>query len=181
MSGGPFGAVILAGGASARMGADKAAQDWRGARAVDLVAALARAAGANVVATAGADYGLPFAPDPWPGGGPAAGVAGGAAWLAEQGFSRGLFLAVDAPTLALDDLAPLLALPEPGAAYDGYPLPAVVMLADLPNDIAPGWSLERVVRLSGLTRPAAPRAARARLRGANTPAERARLLGRRTP
>ncbi|HWU81604.1 MAG TPA: NTP transferase domain-containing protein, partial [Caulobacter sp.] len=33
----PFGAIILTGGASRRMGADKAALDWGGQRAVDRV------------------------------------------------------------------------------------------------------------------------------------------------
>jgi molybdopterin-guanine dinucleotide biosynthesis protein A len=39
-----FEAVILAGGASSQMGADKALLDWGGARAVDLVAGLAQGA-----------------------------------------------------------------------------------------------------------------------------------------
>ena len=117
-----LGAVILVGGASSRMGADKAAQVWEGKRAVDLVAELARAAGARLVLTAGGDYGLPFVADPFEGAGPAAGVLVGAARLADEAMSHALLLAVDAPTLEVCDLAPLFAAPDPGAAFAGYPL-----------------------------------------------------------
>ena len=59
-----LGAIILVGGASSRMGTDKAAQEWDGRRAVDLIADLARLAGAQFILTAGGDYGLPFVADP---------------------------------------------------------------------------------------------------------------------
>ena len=62
-----LGVAILTGGASSRMGEDKAAADWLGVRAVDRVAALARALGAVAVVTVGrADHGLPFAADATP-------------------------------------------------------------------------------------------------------------------
>ena len=169
-------AAILVGGASSRMGLDKAAQDWRGRRAVDWVADLARAAGASQVITAGGDYGLPFSADPAPQAGPVAGVIAAAARLRVEGFQRILLLAVDAPTLTLADLGPLLASPAPGAAYDGFPLPFVADLAALPSDAEDGWPLKRLAERAGLTvLPCTPDVTR-RLRGANSPEERAALL-----
>ncbi len=171
-----LGAVILVGGASSRMGTDKATQTWDGRRAVDLVADLARAAGAQVVVTAGGDYGLPFVDDPPGGAGPAAGLIAGARRLAAERMSHGLFLAVDAPTLAPTDLEPLLAAPDPGAAFAGYPLPALAALSALPADAPSGLPLWRLIANAGLARPTCPARCRLRLRGANTTQERAAVL-----
>jgi len=171
-----FGAVILAGGSSSRMGTDKAAQPWKGRRAVDLVADLAWGAGAQVVITAGGDYGLPFVEDPPGHAGPAAGLLAGARRLAAEGMSHGLFLAVDAPTLTAADLAPLLAAPDPGAAFAGYPLPALAALNALPVDAPPGQPLWRLISDAGLATRACPPGCELRLRGANTTQERAAIL-----
>lgn len=172
-----LGALILTGGASSRMGRDKAAMDWGGVRAVDRVAAAARSAGARVVVTAGAaDYGLPRAPDRIAGAGPVGGVGAGCAALAEAGCDRALVLAVDAPTLTNHDLAPLLAVAGPGAAYADLHLPAVVRISDLPPDAEDGWPLRRLWAAAGLVRLAVPKDAALRLRGANTPEERDVLL-----
>jgi molybdopterin-guanine dinucleotide biosynthesis protein A len=169
-----LGAVILAGGASARMGTDKALIDWAGERAIDRVAALAQSAGADVIVIAGADLGWPFINDG--GQGPVGGVLAGAAWLAERNISRALVLAVDAPIVTKGDLRPLLDAPAPGAAYAGLPLPMVMDLAALPGGTEPSWPLERLIERARLFRPEPAADARARLRGANTPAERAALL-----
>jgi molybdopterin-guanine dinucleotide biosynthesis protein A len=171
-----LGAVILVGGASTRMGEDKARLDWGGRRGVDLAADLARAGGAGLVITAGADVGLPFVADPAPLAGPTAGVLAGAAFLKARGFTHALVLAVDAPTLTDADLAPILAAEDPGAAYDGFPLPALIALEALPGEAAPDWPLRRLIERAGLVALVAPRTARARLRGANTAPERERLL-----
>ena len=171
-----FGALILTGGGSRRMGRDKAALDWGGVRAVDRVAALARAAGAQSVLTVGADLGLPWIADPEPGAGPVGGVIVGVAALRAQGLIRALVLAVDAPTLTAQDLAPLLVAPTPGAAFDGLPLPMMLELSALPADAEAGWPLRRLVERAGLAVLAVPAEAEARLRGANTPEERTRLL-----
>ncbi|MDB5456118.1 MAG: molybdopterin-guanine dinucleotide biosynthesis protein [Caulobacter sp.] len=171
-----LGAIILAGGASRRMGADKALQAWGALRAIDHVIALAKAAGASRIVTAGGDgFGLPHAPDPEPFSGPVAGLRGGLALLGDD-VSRVLVLAIDAPTLRLEDLAPLLSAPGPGAAYDGLPLPMVFDAAAFPPDAEDGWPLRRVVDRAGLVQPQPPLAALARLRGANTPEEREHLL-----
>ena len=171
----PFGAIILTGGASRRMGADKASLDWDGQRAVDRVAALAAAVGAARVLTAGRAFGLEHVEDPEPGAGPVAGVLGGARALAAHGLARALVLAVDAPTVTPNDLAPLLAAPGPGAFYEGLPVPMVVELAALPVDAEAGWPLRRLVERAGLMALPCDEAVRLRLRGANTPEERARL------
>lgn len=170
-----LGAIILAGGASSRMGADKATQDWNGMRAIDRVAALARSLGCDPVIVAGGDYGLPFVPDP-PAAGPVGGLMAGAAALREAGAARALALAVDAASLRPEDLSPLLSAPSPGAAYRGLPAPMAIDLAALPADARPGWPLARLVERAGLALMDGSPGVLARAKGANTPAERAALL-----
>lgn len=173
-----LGAMILTGGASARMGADKALLLWDGVRAVDRVAELARTVGAEVVITVGAgDYGLPFVADEPRFGGPVGGVLAGARALAGEGVERALVLAVDAPTIQAHDLAPLLATDGPGAAYEGLHLPLVLDLAVLPAGAEPSWPMARLVERAGVIRLPCPESERLRLRGANTPEERRALLG----
>jgi molybdopterin-guanine dinucleotide biosynthesis protein A len=171
-----LGAIILTGGASSRMGADKASQLWGGVRAVDRVAALAREAGAAKIVTAGdGDFGLLRAPDPQPLSGPVAGLIAGASLLGD-GFQRLLVLAVDAPTLRLEDLALLLLAPPPGAVFEGAPLPMVIDAAAIPSEAEDGWPLRRFVERAGLAQLPTTSAAKLRIRGANTPDEQARLL-----
>ena len=167
-----LGAIILCGGASRRMGRDKAVLDWDGARAVDRVAALARAVGAEALVTAGADLGLPWVADDEAFAGPVGGVLAGARTL---GAARLLVLAVDAPTVTPEDLAPLLA---GGGYYEGLPVPMVVKASAIPTDAEAGWPLRRFVERAGLASLPVPEGATARLRGANTPEERQGLLRR---
>lgn len=167
--------MILSGGGSRRMGEDKALLDWGGRRAIDRVAAVAAALGARPIYTVGPDdYGLPVVSDDM--SGPAGAVLAGAAALRAAGCVRALVLAVDAPTLTAADLEPLLAVPGPGAAYDDLHVPLVLDLAALPTDAEPGLALKRLAALAGIARLPVPPGAYARLRGANTPAERAALL-----
>jgi molybdopterin-guanine dinucleotide biosynthesis protein A len=171
-----LGAIILTGGASSRMGTDKASQLWGGLRAVDRVASLARDAGATRIVTAGeGEFGLPRAADPQPLSGPVAGLLAGMSLLGGE-FERLLVLAVDAPTLRLDDLAPLLAAPPPGAAFEGAPLPMVIDAAAVPGEAQDGWPLRRFVERAGLAQFSTTSSAASRIRGANTPDEQARLL-----
>jgi molybdopterin-guanine dinucleotide biosynthesis protein A len=172
-----LGAMILCGGGSRRMGADKAVLDWGGTRAIDRVAALASAAGADPVVAVGAEaFGLAHVPDDQPDGGPVGGVLAGARALLGHGCERALVLAVDAPTLRPEDVAPLLAADGPGAAFAGLHLPLVLRLSAIPSDAAPGWPLARLAEHAGLVRLPPPDGAADRLRGANTPEERERLL-----
>lgn len=169
--------MILSGGASSRMGVDKAALDWLGRRAVDRTADVARNAGADPVITVGeAAYGLDHVVEDPPLGGPVGGVLAGAQALGAVGCGRALVLAVDAPTLTLEDLAPLLAAGGVGAAYEGLHFPLVVMLDALPTDALAGWPMARLAERAGVTRLAPPHGASARLRGANTREEREALL-----
>jgi molybdopterin-guanine dinucleotide biosynthesis protein A len=170
-----LGVAILVGGASRRMGADKALLDWGGMRAVDRCAALGVALGAEHVLTAGGDYGLAFVPDPAPQAGPVAGLLAAARRLEDLGLSHMLALAVDAPTLTPADLAQLLALSVAGC-FDGFPLPFFVPLGALDHSAAPDWPLRRLVeRAGGQALACAPDLA-LRLRGANTPEERLALV-----
>lgn len=171
-----FGVVILAGGGSRRMGADKAGLAWGGVRAVDRLAALARELGLETLVVAGGDYGLPFVLDPAPGAGPVAGLLAALEILRGRACEAALVLAVDAPTVSAADLAPLLAAPAPGAAYGDLPLPMAITLDAVPADLEGDAPLRRLVDRAGLAILPCPDAARARLRGANTPAERAALL-----
>jgi molybdopterin-guanine dinucleotide biosynthesis protein A len=159
------------------MGEDKAVLDWAGQRAVERVAAVARAAGAEALFTVGArDLGLPRAVEETPGGGPVAGIVAGCQALARAGLRRVLVLAVDAPTLHAEDLGPLLNAPAPGAAYAHLHLPLVMAIDALPPEAGPGWSMARLLTEARLPLLEARAEALPRLRGANTPEERAALL-----
>lgn len=170
-----LGAIILAGGASRRMGSDKAVLDWNGRRAVDRLVDLAAAVGCAFTVVAGADHGLPFVPDP-PGKGPVGGVLAGVEALKAKGIGRALVLAVDAPTLRPGDLAPLLAAPAPGAAYAGLTMPMVIDLSAVPPSAVGDWSMFFLIDVSNLLVIEPDPAARTRIRGANTPEERSLLL-----
>lgn len=172
-----LGSIILTGGTGSRMGADKALLDWAGCSAVARVAALARAAGAQIVLTVGAgDYGLPVVLEERPQGGPVGGVMAGAAAARTADCERLLVLAVDAPTIRSADIAPLLACGGVGAVFDGLYLPMVVEIAALPADAAADWPLARLVERAGLTGLSSSSETHARLRGANTQEERTALL-----
>ncbi len=172
-----LGAIILTGGASSRMGEDKAGADWLGRRAVDRVAQLAGDVGAAFVLTVGrASHGLPFAPDRVALGGPTGGILAGLAALRAQACDQALVLAVDAPTLLAADLAPLLQEGPPGASYAEYPLPLLIATDADVSGITADWPIGRLVDRCGLRRLTCPPDAAPRLRGANTPAERSLLL-----
>jgi molybdopterin-guanine dinucleotide biosynthesis protein A len=172
-----LGVIILTGGRSSRMGVDKAELLWDGRRAVDRLVDVAAKSGATRTLTVGGrGYGLPWIADATPGGGPMSGVMTGLAALEAAGCCRALVLAVDAPTLTVADLEPLLRAPGPGAAYEDLNLPLVIAAGAAARDAGPGWPVRRFVEASGLRRIAPPPGAAVRLRGANTPAERQALL-----
>jgi molybdopterin-guanine dinucleotide biosynthesis protein A len=163
------------------MGADKARLDWDGVSAIDCLAAVSQDLGIRMVLTAGADYGLPAVFDAVPGAGPCGGVLAAAARLRAESYARALILAVDAPTVTASDLRPLLEAGDPGAAYEGLPLPMVIDLAAIPRAAEAPWPLKRLVQTAGLVVLPCSDEARPRLRGANTPEERQQLLARPGP
>jgi molybdopterin-guanine dinucleotide biosynthesis protein A len=172
-----LGAIILTGGASSRMGSDKAAMDWLGRRAVDRVAAVATQVGCEFVVAVGSEgYGLDHVPDGRALAGPVGGVLAGARRLRELGFDRVLVLAVDAPTLLAADIRPLIDAAPPGAAFAGLHLPFVADLAALSAEAPAAWPMWRLLDQAAVVRLDCPDAARNRLRGANTPEERDNLL-----
>lgn len=165
-----FGVAILVGGASRRMGSDKAQLIWGGMRAVDHCAALGLALGADHVLTAGGDYGLDFVLDPSPQAGPVAGLLAAAKRFSDLGLCHILALAVDAPTLGPSDLEPLFAHPD-GAHFEGFPVPLFAPLAALDPTAPLDWPLRRLVERAGLAPLACAPDLALRLRGANTPEE----------
>lgn len=86
----PFSAAILTGGASRRMGTDKALVTVDGAAMAVRVARAMHAAGATAVSCIGGDgvalalLGLAAVGDEWPGEGPLGGLATALGWSAEQ-------------------------------------------------------------------------------------------------
>ena len=167
------------GGASRRMGHDKAQQDWNGRSAVDRVFDLAFEAGVEVALAVGRDIpGRTSVVDG--GGGPVGGVVLAARYLHEAGCARALILAVDAPTLTAQDLTPLLRSPT-GAAFQGQHLPMVLPIAAIPMDAEAGWPMGRLAERAGLARPPCDPVTLPRVRRANTPDERAALLAALVP
>jgi molybdopterin-guanine dinucleotide biosynthesis protein A len=158
------------------MGADKARLDWNGVSAIDRLVALSYDLGIQMVLTAGADLGLPAVLDATPGAGPCGGILAAAVRLRTEGYARALILAVDAPTVTSSDVRPLLEARGPGAAYEGLPLPMAIDLAAVPATIEAQWPLKRLVEAAGLLVLRCSDQARPRLKGANTPEERLRLL-----
>jgi len=177
-----LGALILTGGASSRMGSNKALLDWGGARAVDRCAALAAAVGADPIVTVGGRaLGYQHVEDETPRAGPVGGIVAGAKALAALGCRRVLVLAVDAPTIEPADLSLLLDQPGPGAAFSGLFLPLVLDPQHLPAGAAADRSIRWLVEASGLAQLACDHERARRLRGANTPQERTRLLAELGP
>ncbi len=170
-------AMIMCGGASSRMGVDKTGLDWLGHSAVDRIAAVATELGAErIITVGGGDYGYDAVPDQQKLAGPVGGVLAGSMALRALGCRYALVLAVDAPTLMAEDLRSLCATTTSGLAFEGLHFPVMIELSKIPADAEAGWAMGRLLDGAGVTRLPSPPEARLRLRGANTPAERAALL-----
>jgi molybdopterin-guanine dinucleotide biosynthesis protein A len=123
-----FRGVVLTGGASSRMGRDKALLRWDGIPLAARVGAALRAAGAvEVVAVGGdaralADAGLATVPDRWPGDGPLGGMITG---LATAGEALVVAAACDLPALdpsLIERLVEALVAADPGEVLAAVPV-----------------------------------------------------------
>lgn len=121
--------LVLAGGASSRMGTDKALLELRGRTLLDRAIAVLEAAGAERVIVSGDRPGYDAVPDLKPGLGPLGGLA---SVLAARGeLLRGrllLALPVDVPALDARAVQTLLhaARNASGAVFSNHPLPAAI-------------------------------------------------------
>lgn len=108
--------LILTGGASRRMGRDKAAHPWAETTMLGAVCAALAPLCAELIIAAAADQRLPATPgvepvvvrDPVPGQGPLRGLATGLAAAAARGHIAALTVATDMPLLSAAALEPLL-------------------------------------------------------------------------
>ena len=186
--------VVLAGGRSQRMGADKAQLVWHGQRLIDRCAEWLRAAGCSRVLVSGNYPQYPHVPDQFPERGPLGGLASVAASEAE---SRWLVSAIDQPLLDANLLRELLdgllVATEIGRAvcrYGEEPLPMALRVTPetrrwmqyAVSGDSPGHrslkALQQHLRIHALP---ADAATRARLRGVNTPEEWQALLDQQAP
>lgn len=123
---GPFGAFLLAGGSSRRMGQDKAALSYQGIPLLDHIRDLARKAGATPVLVGGgasADV-----PDPFPGAGPANALCALANAALDGMPPAWVVLPVDMPLLGPGLLQRLARTPGHAAHFMDQPLPFLLRL-----------------------------------------------------
>ena len=157
------GVIVLAGGRSSRMGADKAQVRVNGVRLVDaLLAGLPK--GMPYVVVSPFHLGLPTVSEQPPFGGPVAGIAAGAAALATPLVA---VLAVDAPDSArlVPQLVAAVTTPTDSGA-----LPDVAVAVDDEGYVQPLCGVWRGASLSNALKAVDPRdaAAKALLRAAPT-------------
>jgi len=111
--------LILAGGLSSRMGADKASLVIEGRTLLQRTATALRVVGATIVAVSGDRPG--GIPDRWPRSGPIGGIASAVEYLPDGEL---LIVPVDMPRLNQSVLEPLIAArSERTTVWHGYPLP----------------------------------------------------------
>lgn len=180
--------VVLAGGRSQRMGADKARLQWQGRTLLDHLLALLEASGCTRVLVSGGYSAYPHVRDRWPHRGPLGGLASIAAEALE---TRWLVLAVDQPLLDVEMLRSLRigleAAIERGRGVCRFGEEQLPMALQMSADIrrwmegalkgaGSGASLKHLQERLRVHTLAADAGVRARLRGANTPEEWQALL-----
>lgn len=171
-----IGGVILAGGQSSRMGADKATLVLDGRTLLDRARHMLAECGvtsAGAILVSGRPDEPDGVPDSEPGAGPAHGARDALAALNARGFTRAIIIPVDMPRLTPAHLQPLLSASGSAAAYADQPLPCVVDTQAVPNDAAP--SLFGLLTAHGVTWLACPADAAAALTSINTPQDWAML------
>lgn len=182
-----FGVLILAGGRSSRMGADKASLPYRGVTLLSHMRDLAGRAGALSVMVGGG----PFADlkDPVAGAGPVASLCALAEFHLRKTLpARWVVLPVDMPLLEPPLIHRLAAAPARAAAFTGHPLPlALTLVPDTTSALArvktrlmahesvAVWQVLNLLEGQELT---ADESETAQLINANTPDEWSRLNDR---
>ncbi|WAC62091.1 molybdenum cofactor guanylyltransferase [Pseudoxanthomonas sp. SL93] len=121
----PWRAVLLAGGRSSRMGADKALLPWGGGTLLSHMHALLQAAGAQEVIVSGDRPGLQGIPDTRPDTGPMGALAQLAPRLQDGAW---IVVPVDMPLLSSDLLQALLATDAACVCVEDHPLPMALRL-----------------------------------------------------
>lgn len=170
--------IVLAGGASSRMGQDKALLRWQGRTMLERQLLLLGALKLDETFIAGSRPGYPHVPDATAHAGPLAALAGLLGRFEED--TRLLVIPIDMPLLTLGHLRPLLEDSAPLTAYRDHPLPlALTVRPELRHLILTRLNQGRA-SLKGLweTLPGArwQEAPDAVLANANTPAEWQALL-----
>lgn len=174
-----FAGLVLAGGASRRMGRDKALLSVDGETLLERAQRLLLAAGADPVLVSGARPG--GIPDCRPGLGPAGGLASVIQAQPQLIDRLVLVVPVDMPYLTASSLQRLAAVPE-GACFRRRPLPLSLRVSPALADRLQarigdehGLSMRAVGEMAALREIPPPRAA-AELENVNTPAEWRALL-----
>jgi molybdopterin-guanine dinucleotide biosynthesis protein A len=121
--------IVLAGGKSSRMGANKALMLYRGRPLVAHISALLAEAGCAQVYISGEVPGYGGIADAAPHSGPAAAMADLLQSM-ESRHERLLFVPVDMPLIQVKSLRHLMSY-DSGAHYRNYPLPACVVTGGL--------------------------------------------------
>ncbi len=182
-----FGVLILAGGRSSRMGADKASLPYRGVTLLSHMRDLADRAGAALVLVGGGPKG--DLKDPVAGAGPVASLCALADHTSRcAGPLRWVVLPVDMPLLEPTLIRKLAAAQAPAAAFTGHPLPLALTLEAhtqtifervkarlMAHESVAVWHVLALLEGQDLT---ADDGERAQLINANTPEEWSRLNDR---
>jgi molybdopterin-guanine dinucleotide biosynthesis protein A len=169
--------LILAGGASSRMGRDKALLTVDGVTLLDRARALLCEAGAERIVVAGRPDVEGGLPDLAPGTGPARAARDALLALADAGLEIAVVVPVDMPLLTSEALDPLIAAASIGAAaYDWHPLPLCVRLHGPTIEAAQAESLRGLLEAMGGIRLPTEGMDESVLANVNTPEEWAALV-----
>ena len=164
----PVCGIVLSGGKSSRMGADKAALEIDGRTLLDAAQALLAECGCDPVLVSGRpDLANGFA-DSHPGGGPAHAILDAAD--AMPGHCRGLlFLPVDMPALTPADLDPLMSGDARAAHWEGFQLPLFLRADFARPDRSETWSIRKLIGGQSARIHAVPETQADRFENLNTP------------
>jgi molybdopterin-guanine dinucleotide biosynthesis protein A len=157
--------VVLAGGASSRMGQSKALLDYKGRPLVRHMMNLLAATGLTDICVSGALPGYPCIEDESALSGPAHGIK--SVLAKKPGYEGYLFVPVDMPLLSAV-LLRLLLDREGSAHFDGHPLPLYLTLPFKTDKSDSVWGF---LKAQGASPVALPAALHAAMQNANTPEE----------